>query len=299
MVKRVSAKDLTVQAKRLTYYTKHPFKCPVCGAQVKQEKLLSGGGRLVVESINDELRTIYKPTQKWGKVNPLIYEVVVCPKCFYAAYPDDFSKLPKEALEYLKETIPRRKDIIVSFFREPLDFNKARDTKTGAASYILALLSYSFFPADFNPTFKKALSALRAAWLFDDLMEEEPDRRDLWERHREYFYDRALELFIEVVEKDQRGEERLENVKFMGPSTDHNWGYQGMLYLIGRLLKRKADLSYSNAEKSEYLEEAKKYLRIAFGDGKIDKMKPSALIEFARELYKEINETLGSAQQEF
>ena len=77
-------------SERITYFSKDPIVCPVCGSKFFREDLLSGRGRLVAGDLTDELRRMYEPTQKYGELYPIVYSVTVCPVCYFAAFPQDF-----------------------------------------------------------------------------------------------------------------------------------------------------------------------------------------------------------------
>ena len=85
---------MTVDAQKLTFFEKKQTVCPVCDAKFYREELLSGGGRLIAGELTEELRRRYEPSKKFGEVHPLVYPVTVCPTCYFAAYPQDFGKLP-------------------------------------------------------------------------------------------------------------------------------------------------------------------------------------------------------------
>ena len=69
---------------KTTFLSKESIQCPVCDGSFKREELFSG--RVNVHDLTDELHRLYKPTSAYGEVIPLIYEVDVCPHCFYAAF---------------------------------------------------------------------------------------------------------------------------------------------------------------------------------------------------------------------
>lgn len=282
----------------LTFWTKETFRCPVCSNEVKQEKLLSGGGRLIAGDLTRELRRLYVPSKKFGKVWPLIYPVLVCPKCFFASFPEDFQAklLGKVGVERARMDTQRRKELILKILG-PVDFSKNRSLKSGTASYILSFSCYDYYPPKIAPTFKKALSALRAAWLLGDLVEEEPEKAPHYKLYQDFFYKRALELYKRALDKETSGEERLEVVKNLGPDVDHNWGYPGVCFMVGSLtLKLAPKLAKTPAEELALYEEAKKYLRIAFGDGKMDRQKPGPLLDMTRDMYRELNERMEKLQ---
>ena len=132
------------KAGNLTYYAKEQFECPVCKTKFKKEELHQGGGRLIAADLTDELHRTYTPSVKYGEVIPLLYQVVVCPKCYYAGFPGDF-RLPSSAvIAKLFESTQNRYSSMHKLFSK-LDFSDARTICEGAASYYLAIMCYSLF----------------------------------------------------------------------------------------------------------------------------------------------------------
>ena len=77
-------------SEKTTFFSKNPIVCPVCETSFYKEDLLSGGGRLIAGELTEELHRTYEPSKKYGEVYPLVYAVLVCPSCLYAAYTQDF-----------------------------------------------------------------------------------------------------------------------------------------------------------------------------------------------------------------
>ncbi len=280
-------------AKRTTFFGKKPFLCPVCDSSFYREELLSGGGRLIAGDLTEELHRTYEPSKKYGELHPLIYTVQVCPGCYYAAYPQDFPEIKGETIELLKAETDRRVKSVSLVFKD-LDFTNFRELKEGAASYFLALMCYEHFDKSFSPTFKRALSALRGAWLLDAL-----HRKHFGENYdylTRVFYRKARFFYIQSVEMAQHGREPLEaNVNF-GPDLDKNYGYDGLLYVTG-LLEYKYGPRQQTEKRIRSLENAKRIVSKLFGTGKASKSKPSAILDKARELYDEMNKELKELQE--
>ena len=138
---------------KLSFYQKQDTRCPVCDNTFRKEELLSGGGRMNAGDLTKELHREYRPTEKFGKVYPLLYPVTVCPSCFYAAYGSDFAKPSGERVNKLKEEIGERKAVVKKIFPS-LDFQLNRGLSEGIASYILGMMSYDSAPVDCAPHFK-------------------------------------------------------------------------------------------------------------------------------------------------
>ena len=218
--------------KKITFFSNKPINCPVCGNHFFREELLTGSGRLIAGELTDELRRIYEPSLNFGETYPLIYSVLVCPECYYAAYPDDFNRIQGEITHKLESQTHARKKSI-QFIFPSLNFTEARDLREGSASYFFALSCYDYFPKYFLPTFKRGLSALRAAWLFNDLHRKFPTEN--YEYLSQLLYRKASFYYRLTIEKDQKGEEALKQKINYGPDTDKNYSYDGILYISGIL----------------------------------------------------------------
>ena len=90
-------------SEKTTFFSKNPIGCPVCQTSFYKEDLLSGGGRLIAGDLTEELHRTYEPSKKYGELFPLVYAVLVCPSCLYAAYPQDFHEIKEESVEALRE----------------------------------------------------------------------------------------------------------------------------------------------------------------------------------------------------
>ncbi len=276
------------KAQRITYFAKEATTCPVCSTQFYREELYSGGGRLVAGELTDELRRLYEPTQKYGELFPLVYVVSVCPECYYAAHPQDFTSIQADVIEKINLDTDNRKNSVSLIFSD-LNFSESRGLAEGIAAYYLAVMSYEYFPPEFNPTFKRGLYSLRAAWLLNDMHSRFPGEHydyvsRLFYRKATFFYDRAYEL-------DLSGEESLGEIKNFGPDTDKNYGYDGFLYLLC-LLRYKYGQKKNTENRVKSLQDSKRILSKVFGIGKASKAKPSIILEKAKTLFERIGEEL-------
>lgn len=277
------------EKKKISYRQKNTTVCPVCSFEFNREELFSGGGRLIAGKLTDELRRNYEKNKKFGKIYPLAYLLTVCPSCFYAAYPKDFNNLKPEEVEKLSELTTARKNSIKKFFGQ-IDFNKDRNLPLGAASYMLAVDCYGFRNKNVAPTFKCAVSAIRAAWLFSDLAKAYPDRP--FKKISLFFYKKAYAYYTKVLEYIQNGKEPAEAAGNMGPDTDKNWGYDGILYLMAVLTIKIGSREPDINKRIENFEQCKRYLSRLFGSGKSSKSRPSELLDMTRDMYDKINEML-------
>ncbi len=279
---------------RVSYYLKNPLTCPVCGNEFKKEEMLTGRGRLITKDITDELRRTYEPSKKAGELFPLIYPVTVCPACYYSAYIDDFQNINKGHIHIaLSQRVKRAHDIKLIF--PILDFIKPRNIFTGTASYILAISCYSFHQKECAPTFKKALSSLRAAWLFNDLDDRYPGQN--YNLLKIMMYKKAIGFYERVIEYAQTGAERIDNVKNFGPDLDKNYGFHGLLFISSLLLYKYGD-DEDREERIAKLQNAKRIISRIFGSGKSSKSKPSYIIDHSKDLYEQINAKIAELSEE-
>ncbi len=282
------AADKADKQVKLTFTSKQRFLCPVCEHEFQKEELLSGGGRMNAGDLTEELHRIYLPTNKFGKVYPLLYPVSLCPFCYYASYPSDFDKVPGDRLSRLKKETRQRKSMLSSVFPK-LDFLQPRGLAEGIVSYACAAICYESAPMDAAPSFKQAMSCLRAAWLCMDLHEE--DREGNYDYLAQVFYRKAAYLYNRVVELEQQGKETVEDVSHLGPDIDNNFGFDGVLYLAG-VLEYKYGQRGNPERRGSRLKKARATVSRIVGMGKSSKAKPSALLELSRVLHKKIKEEL-------
>jgi uncharacterized protein (DUF2225 family) len=275
-------------AKKLTFFSKNKFECPVCEEKFYKEDLLSGGGRMIAGTLTRDLRRLYEPSKKYGEIFPLIYTIIVCPRCYYAAFPQDFFSPPETALPQLEEDTERRQKTIEPLFGS-LDFKEPRTLKEGAASYFLAIMCCDFFTKDESPTIKQAVAALRAAWIFSDLYHRLPG--DNYDYLALNFYRKARFFYSQAVEKEQNGTEGIGAMKNLGPDIEKNYGYDGVLYLSG-LFEYLHGSRRDARKRAAALGRAKTSVAKIFGMGKASKNKPAVLLDRAKDLYDDMGKEL-------
>jgi uncharacterized protein len=272
--------------RKVSFYQKNPTACPVCGGSFYREEMLSGGGRLIAKTITDELRRTYEPGRHAVDVSPLLYAVSVCPSCLYAAYQEDFSHVRGELIPIARSQRNKRRED-VSAVLPKVDFRKPRNLQSGAGSYMLSIGCYSFHPKERAPSFKKALSSLRAAWTFEDLEKKYPS--DNYGRIKLLFYRKAIEYYERTIDYAQSGAERVDSVKYFGPDLDKNYGFPGVLFMYTLLLFKYGDKG-DKERRIAQLQSAKRIISRVFGTGKSSKNKPSLVLDRAKELYEKIGE---------
>lgn len=286
---------MEIEKKKISFREKNSTKCPVCSYEFNIEKMLTGGGRLIAGKLTDELRRLYEDNKKVGKIYPLAYLVIVCPRCLYAAYSQDFTVTTPEETAQIRTSATARMQTIRKFFGD-LSFEADRTLPHAAASYMLAVDVYNMRTKNVAPTFKKAVSSIRAAWLFDDLSKEVP--AGPYKKISEFFYTKAYAYYEKVIELFMTGAEPVEAAGSLGPDSDKNWGYEGVLYVYSVLTMKYGVKDPDIKKRIESFEKTKRTLSKVFGIGKSSKNKPGALIDMTRDQYDKINEKLTQWYQE-
>lgn len=277
--------------KSISYRLKDKTQCKVCNFEFQREQLHSGGGRLIAGKLTAELRRLYDVNKKFGKVYPLAYAMVVCPQCLFTSFPNDFNALQPDEVERLKKSITDRRTGIEKI-TGPVDFNEDRNLVLGAASYVLGIDCYQMRGYNVAPTPKKAICSIRGAWLFQDMADEFPGMN--FEKVSEFLYTKAQNYYSPTLEIMSTGKEPVEQFQgLLGPDTDNNWAFDGVIYLNGYLtLKYLEQLAPTKEKKIELLDRSKRYLGKLYGMGKASKNKPSVIIDMAKDLYEVVSKKL-------
>jgi hypothetical protein len=284
--------------KKISYRAKEATKCPVCGTTHFKEELLSGSGRLIAGKLTPELRRLYEENKKWGKIEPLVYHLQVCPKCLYTAFPKDFTNLSADEILAQKNTVSHRQKVVETFFGK-YDMGENRHLVHGVISYMLAVDCYHLRGNAAAPTPKKAVCAIRAAWLLDDLYKEANYRP--YDKLRDFYYIEAARYYKRVLDTMSAGIEPMEEEKYLlGPSLDFNWAFDGVIYLNSYLTRKFIDQMATNSkDKYAIIDSSRRYLSKLYGSGKSSKSRPSAIIDMAKELYDEMGKLMEKYRIEF
>ncbi|MDR0323425.1 MAG: DUF2225 domain-containing protein [Treponema sp.] len=274
---------------KVTFQSKKRFECPVCDTEFTREELRSGGGRLIAGKLTEELHRLYEPSVKYGEIFPLVYQPVVCPECWFSSMESDFSAKHFIDTSSAKNDTTKRLDDTRLIFPNT-DFHQSRTLMDGAASQYLALRCYDFYTKKASPTIKQGISSLRCAWLLDELNKKYSEQHYDWLAL--LFRKKAQYLYGEALIREQSGKESLSSLKVLGPDTDKNYSYEGMLYICA-LLRYKYGPAHDFEERKVSLEEARRTISKLFGMGKSSKDKPGAFLELARKLYDTLNRELS------
>ena len=280
-----------IKAPNVSYYANKETKCPICKAEFHQELLHSGGKRLISSIITPELRRLYKPSAKYGRIWPQVYSIMTCPKCLYSSFPNDFTDLGLTEIKDMEDSRDKRENYIKKIWGL-LSFQEKRSLASGAASYLLALDCYQKRGTQIGPTPKKALCSLRGAWLLADLAEEFPTKG--FEKICRFLYFKAARYYalaVDVIQSKREPSVRFLNL--LGPDIDKNWGFEGTLYLNSYLNCKYGKMLASNDDECrEIYEKARRSLSRLYGFGKSSYTKPSLLVEYARTLHEKITDDL-------
>lgn len=281
--------------KKASFRAKENSVCPVCDTVHQREQMFQGGGRLIAGKLSKDLRRLYEKNKKFGRINPNDYVIVVCPKCLYSCFPKDWSSLAGPDLNRIKASTGDRR-VNVEKILGPMDFYADRNIVTGAASFLLAIDCYQLRSAPIAPTPKKAVCALKAAWYFDDLHQEFPQLS--YDKVKETLYLKAASWYSSTLEIMQTGSEPAEAAaSILGPDTDNNWGFDGVIYLNAYLaMQYRETLSNDPDERVKMLTRSKRMLAKLYGAGKSSKSKPSIMLTMAKDMYEELGgliESLG------
>jgi uncharacterized protein (DUF2225 family) len=278
---------------KISFQSKEEIVCPACNTLFHREEMLSGSGRLIAGTLTDELHRLYEPSVKYGEIFPLAYQATVCPSCWYASMEKDFPLLPSNNREKVFDTQYQRISDTELIF-PGIDFHEPRELFSGAASQYLALRCYEYFPKEFSPTIKQAVTALRTGWFLDHIDKKRPGEHYDWLAL--LFKKKALFLYKEAIKREQADKEKLSGLTNFGPDTDKNYAYEGVLYLSA-LLQLKYGSHKNTEQRIAQLGEAKRTIAKIFGIGKSSKSKPGPLLEHARNLYDKLNKELNETDE--
>ncbi|PLV56699.1 DUF2225 domain-containing protein [Thermotoga sp. SG1] len=151
-----------------TFWEKE-FTCPFCEHRFRKKMVFYDAVK--IKSRDIDLKPVFED------VNPLLYEVVTCPNCYFSAFDKDFETIKikgEETEKRLKELLEEAKKKI-----------KLKNEETHAEAikrYALSGIVYSVL----NQRKKVAISYLKIAWLFREMGRPEDEKR---------YIERALKEF--------------------------------------------------------------------------------------------------------
>lgn len=272
----------------ISFFQKNDTVCPICEHKFKKEELRVGGGRLIAGPLGNDLRRYYEASKKFGDVYPLIYYVMTCPGCLYSTLGTDFLTPDPKAIDGIRLEERQRRQAVELIFPN-LDWDNLKTLKEGAAGYFLSVMCYQHFSPSFSPTIRSGISSLRAGWCFADLHRRFPTEN--FDYLEKIFYHKARFFYSLTVEREQSGEESVNAAMNFGPDVDNNFGFDGVMYLLGYLEFHFG--SQINPEQREAsLTNARRAIARLVGMGKSSKNKPTVLIEKAKDLHKLLGEEI-------
>ena len=280
---------------KVTFFRKKPDTCPLCNEEFYTEELLSGGGRLIAGSISDELRRTYEENKKYGIIIPMLYSVMVCPNCYYSAFPDDFARINDKIKERLDDNDEVRYNIVNTLF-PGIDFKDERNIEHGLCSYLLAASCYSFFEKKYCPTLRRAQSCLRIAWLSEDMLAHY--KNPYFQHMQKIFFRKAARYFSMALDSSQNGKEPIDSQKYIGPDTDNNYGYDGLLFITGVLNYKVAKLEKDMEKRGRQFAKIRRIMAKLYGGGKASKDKPAVILNNSRDYYDEIGKEVKKIEAE-
>jgi uncharacterized protein len=277
----------------ISYWSKNKCACPVCGKSFEREEMLSGNGRMIAGDLTDELHRIYEPSSKFGKIYPLIYSVGACPNCNAAFFWEDFGELNDSvSIRKIRDDEDRRVKAVSTIFPY-YNLTRERSLYDGAAMYYLALLTYERMDLSFLPTMKRAIIALRLAWLSCDLDVTCPGHN--FRYVADVFYRKAVFFYQQAVINEMQRVEKSSMIGNSGPDIDKNYGWDGVIYLCG-LLEYKYGQREDPALRLQKMNEFKTAIARIFGLGKSSKNKPGPLLEKSRALYDNLSKEIEKSE---
>lgn len=174
------------------------ISCPVCGRKSSTMRVRLSA--IKIEKKDTDFCTYYRD------VNPMLYEVYVCPHCGYAAHADHFENIDADGKKAVLQNVSRH---WVS-----RDYGGERTLEQALECYKLALLC-----AQLKKDKPSALAGLcmRIAWLYRFIGDESEERR---------FMQAALENYTAAYERQ---------------FDDGGMSEINLLYIIGELYRRLGD----------------------------------------------------------
>lgn len=145
------------------------------------------------------------------------------------------------------------------------------------------------------PTLKKAIASIRAYWLLEYLEKQEKneDEKKKWQNLKDIFFQKAYIFYSKALEYAQTGKEPIGSNARYGPDVTKDWGYEGLIYMTSYLSYLVVSKTEQDIErKARFYEQIRRTLAKLVGTGKASKSKPSALIEFARQLHEKMGNIL-------
>lgn len=123
------------------------YDCPVCCTQFKSKTVKTGKARLV------KLDTDFMPI--YDKINPLFYDVIICPRCGYGAMINYFNKIRQFQVKLVLDNITTK--------YKPKTYPDVYDIDVAIERFKYSLLNSIIKDAKNS---EKAYNCLKIAWMY-------------------------------------------------------------------------------------------------------------------------------------
>ncbi len=281
-------------ASSFTFFSKTPMECPLCQSEFYREDLKSGGGRLIAGKLTHDLRRLYEDNKKFGVIIPMIYSISVCPECYYAALYEDFYSLGKSREKLIEHQSTREN--LVQQLCPGINYHKVRNIEHGLMSYLLAIDCYKLMDKRQSPTLKRGILSLRVSWLASDMAKHYD--KPVFASMKQIFYRKAAKYYGLALGYSQNGTEPFDGTKHIGPDTDKNWGYDGLLYLAGLLNYKLAESDKNIERKGKTYIKVRRIMGKLYGRGQASKDKPTVILNNAKDIYDDLRKSIKQIEEE-
>ncbi|MBZ4684200.1 MAG: hypothetical protein JG768_1627 [Fusobacteriales bacterium] len=151
--------------------------CPICGTKFNAYNYKHKSQKLI--KIETDFHEVYE------KFDPIIYDIYVCPHCYFAAKPTEFNTLELKEIRALSKVTRESK----------YNFSEPRDNDMGIESYELLLKCYKLYKKITKAEYANIY--IKIAWLYREKKDENNERK-------------YLELALEEYEKRYKLGEQIE-----------------------------------------------------------------------------------------
>ncbi|MBL4889396.1 MAG: DUF2225 domain-containing protein [Candidatus Lindowbacteria bacterium] len=230
-------------------------KCPQCDTDFDFEKSYS-------KKISPTGRDVSLKNQYGEESNPhpdpIIYSIVLCPHCLFAAFEPDFEPIKAKASD-MRIAKQKSKEAMRSFAITNHDLIGLRDLRVGLVSYYIAENWYRIRSKFSIRRFRLALCLYRRAWLLDATLDSEMISPDTYLTGRLEALSEAETFYEQAYLKD-----RIPDKVFCGPDFGVDFGQVAMPYLVAYInYCLGTDKAIASSEQVGRLAKSRKFLSIA------------------------------------
>lgn len=149
------------------------YTCPLCGKNFTSKAIRVGKNQ--VTTIDSDLYAHY------SLINPLLYDIILCPHCGYSTFSKAFGVLLPKQKDWLNELLASK---------APCTYKEPATIEDAILKHKMALLASITKKSKIS---EQAYLALHIAWLYRDLKDT---------ANEETFLSRSLDGFIESLSKE-------------------------------------------------------------------------------------------------